>query len=125
MLSLIHILSKKMERSNGEVFDAFELMDSEYGCDSSKIAPFIILLDEANLSPIEHYWAAFLRNCDFTSVSNRSIPLGGVKSFKPVSYTHLLRTSILRRKRSASINPISGYRVRTLSPRRKRRKAIA
>ena len=31
----------------------------------------------------------------------------------------------LRRKRSASINPISAYRARMLSPRRKRRKAIA
>ena len=85
-------LSKKMERSNGEVFDAFELMDTECGCDNSKIAPFIILLDEANLSPIEHYWAAFLRNCDFTSVSNRSIPLGGVKSFKLPEHLRFLAT---------------------------------
>ena len=85
-------LSKKMERSNGEVFDAFELMDTEYGCDSSKIAPFIILLDEANLSPIEHYWAAFLRNCDFTSITNRSIPLGGIKSFKLPEHLRFMAT---------------------------------
>lgn len=85
-------LSKKMERSNGEVFDAFERMDAESGCDQSKIAPFIILLDEANLSPIEHYWAAFLRNCDFTSVSNRSIPLGGTKSFKLPEHLRFLAT---------------------------------
>lgn len=85
-------LSKKMERSNGEVFDAFELMDTECDCDNSKIAPFIILLDEANLSPIEHYWAAFLRNCDFTSASNRSIPLGGVKSFKLPEHLRFLAT---------------------------------
>ncbi len=85
-------LSKRMERSNGEVFDAFEWMDSEYDCDQSKIAPFIILLDEANLSPIEHYWAAFLRNCDFASVSNRSIPLGGTRSFKLPEYLRFLAT---------------------------------
>ena len=85
-------LSKKMERSNGEVFDAFERMDSEYDCDQSRVAPFIILLDEANLSPIEHYWAAFLRNCDFTSVSNRSIPLGGTKSFKLPEHLRFLAT---------------------------------
>lgn len=85
-------LSKKMERSNGEVFDAFERMDSEYDCDQSKVAPFIVLLDEANLSPIEHYWAAFLRNCDFTSVSNRSIPLGGTKSFKLPEHLRFLAT---------------------------------
>lgn len=85
-------LSKKMERSNGEVFDAFERMDGEYDCDQSRVAPFIILLDEANLSPIEHYWAAFLRNCDFTSVSNRSIPLGGTKSFKLPEHLRFLAT---------------------------------
>lgn len=85
-------LSKKMERSNGEVFDAFERMDSEYDCDQSRVAPFIILLDEANLSPIEHYWAAFLRNCDFASVSNRSIPLGGTKSFKLPEHLRFLAT---------------------------------
>jgi hypothetical protein len=85
-------LSKKMERSNSEVFDAFERMDSEYDCDRSRIAPFIILLDEANLSPIEHYWAAFLRNCDFASVSNRSIPLGGTKSFKLPEQLRFLAT---------------------------------
>lgn len=85
-------LSKKMERSNGEVFDAFERMNTECDCDQSRIAPFIILLDEANLSPIEHYWAAFLRNCDFASVSNRSIPLGGTQSFKLPEHLRFLAT---------------------------------
>lgn len=85
-------LSKKMECSNGEVFEAFERIDKEYECDQSRIAPFIILLDEANLSPIEHYWAAFLRNCDFASVSNRSIPLGGAKSFRLPEHLRFLAT---------------------------------
>ena len=85
-------LSKKMERSNGEVFNAFELMDTECGRDKSEIAPFVILLDEANLSPIEHYWAAFLRNCDFGSISNRTIPLGGSKSFKLPDHLRFLAT---------------------------------
>lgn len=85
-------LSKKMERSNGEVFNAFELMDTECGRDKSEIAPFVILLDEANLSPIEHYWASFLRNCDFGSISNRTIPLGGSKSFKLPDHLRFLAT---------------------------------
>lgn len=85
-------LSKKMERSNGEIFNAFELMDKECDCDIAEIAPFVILLDEANLSPIEHYWAAFLRNCDFGSVSNRTIPLGGSKSFKLPDHLRFLAT---------------------------------
>ena len=85
-------LSKKMERSNGDVFGAFQRLDSEYNCNPSDIAPFIILLDEANLSPIEHYWATFLRNCDFSSVSNRSIPLGGSESFKLPEHLRFLAT---------------------------------
>lgn len=85
-------LLRKMERSNGEVFNAFELMDTECDRDKSKIAPFVILLDEANLSPIEHYWAAFLRNCDFGSISNRTIPLGGSKSFKLPDHLRFLAT---------------------------------
>ena len=85
-------LTKSMEKSNMEVFNAFSKMNNEYGCDESKIAPFIILLDEANLSPLEHYWAAFLRNCDFTSVSNRSIALGGNNSFKLPEHLRFLAT---------------------------------
>lgn len=85
-------LSKEMERSNGDVFEAFERMDAECDLDQSSIAPFVILLDEANLSPIEHYWAAFLRNCDFTSAANRSIPLGGTKSFKLPEHLRFLAT---------------------------------
>jgi len=85
-------LSKQMERSNVEVFDALERMDTECACDPEKIAPFIILLDEANLSPIEHYWAVFLRNCDFRSASNRSITLGGTKSFQLPEHLRFLAT---------------------------------
>lgn len=83
-------LTKSMEKSNIEVFNAFAQMDKE--CEQSPIAPFIILLDEANLSPLEHYWAAFLRNCDFTSVANRSIALGGNNSFKLPEYLRFLAT---------------------------------
>lgn len=77
-------LTKRMEKSNAEVFDAFVRLNKEaqFGPDGgaydpSKIAPYLILLDEANLSPIEHYWAAFFRNCDFNSNNRRSINLGG------------------------------------------------
>lgn len=85
-------LAKKMERSNGEVFSAFERMDKECNCKLSNIAPFIILLDEANLSPIEHYWAAFLKICDFASSANRSISLGGTRLFKIPEHLRFLAT---------------------------------
>ena len=75
-------LTKSMEKSNSEVYAAFERLDHECGNTDEKYspedyAPFVVLLDEANLSPIEHYWAAFLKNCDFDSTSNRTISLGG------------------------------------------------
>jgi hypothetical protein len=70
-------LTKSMEKSNNRVFDALLRLSGETG----DPAPFLILLDEANLSPIEHYWAAFLRLCDFDSFSSRSLDLGGTESW--------------------------------------------
>lgn len=77
-------LTKRMEKSNAEIFDAFVNLNREAqwasdgsAYDRAKIAPYFILLDEANLSPIEHYWAAFFRNCDFSPLSQRTISLGG------------------------------------------------
>jgi hypothetical protein len=70
-------LTKNLEYSNREIFDAIKLLNKEYECSNSIIAPYIILLDEANLSPIEHYWATFLKNCDSDSSANKTINLGG------------------------------------------------
>lgn len=79
-------LSGSMEKSNAAVYDAFAILDAEArnslfdGEQSNQqAAPYLVLLDEANLSPIEHYWSAFFRNCDFNTMSKRSISLGGNK----------------------------------------------
>lgn len=85
-------LTKSIEKSNVESYNAFEKLDRECSYDQGEIAPFIVLLDEANLSPLEHYWAAFLRNCDFTSVSSRTISLGGNNSFKLPEHLRFLAT---------------------------------
>jgi hypothetical protein len=68
-------LTKMMEKSNNRVFDALERLHYEH--EHGANAPFFILLDEANLSPLEHYWAAFLRLCDEDSAYSRSLSLGG------------------------------------------------
>ncbi|MCI1958202.1 MAG: AAA family ATPase [Clostridia bacterium] len=70
-------LTKQLEKSNIQIFDAFKIMNDEANADLNKRVPFIILLDEANLSPIEHYWANFLRLCDWDFGINKSINLGG------------------------------------------------
>ena len=85
-------LTKRLEESNAEVFEAFQRLDRECGLAADAVAPFIILLDEANLSPIEHYWAAFLRNCDFGSFENRTISLGGEKTLKLPEHLRFLAT---------------------------------
>lgn len=56
-------LSQKFDSMNKIVFDGFELLDKEKK-NKNEIYPFIITLDEANLSPMEYYWADFMNNCD-------------------------------------------------------------
>lgn len=58
-------LTKEFDKSNKQVFDALESTSAEQGSGvSDKMPPFVILLDEANLSPMEYYWADFMAACD-------------------------------------------------------------
>ena len=54
-------LTKKYDKSNGKIYDALRVLDKEK--DNSSF-PMLVLLDEANLSPIEYYWAEFMRIAD-------------------------------------------------------------
>lgn len=87
-------LTKSLEKSNVDAFNAFELMSKE--CvdpyDDKQIAPFIMLLDEANLSPMEHYWAVFLKNCDLNSSTKKVISLGGNNNFNLPPHLRFLAT---------------------------------
>lgn len=86
-------LTKTMEKSNVEAFNAFERMSEECeSYDEMKVAPYIVLLDEANLSPMEHYWAIFLKNCDQSSSSQREISLGGNRIFHLPPHLRFLAT---------------------------------
>lgn len=67
-------LAKQMVYSNAAVYKALDLSQKE---DSSTAPPMVILLDEANLSPLEHYWSSFLKNSDFSSSATRTFSLGG------------------------------------------------
>ena len=85
-------LSKSMEISNREVFNALTILDGECRRRMEEIAPFFMLLDEANLSPLEHYWAAFLRICDFDSASVRTINMGGHSILQIPNHLRFLAT---------------------------------
>lgn len=56
-------LTKAFDRSNRKIFDALNIMNLEANGNRTDM-PFMILLDEANLSPMEYYWADFMNVCD-------------------------------------------------------------
>ena len=66
-------LTKKYDKSNSKVYDALKLLDIE-GKNSNY--PFFIMLDEANLSPMEYYWADFMRLTDRSSESDTYLNIG-------------------------------------------------
>lgn len=68
-------LSKTFESPDPRRSDALALLDAEARAGFDDL-PFVMLLDEANLSPMEYYWGDFMRICDDRSRMNR-IALGG------------------------------------------------
>ena len=56
-------LSKTFDKSNRRVYDALRQLDAEKR-DGIKKLPYVVLLDEANLSPMEYYWSDFMNVCD-------------------------------------------------------------
>lgn len=63
-------LSKRIEKNNCNLYDAMKLLHFE--SQDSKF-PMIILLDEANLSPMEYYWGDFVNICDTFNRESRNI----------------------------------------------------
>lgn len=82
-------LTKEMVPSNAAVYKALALSEKE---DSREVPPMVILLDEANLSPLEHYWSSFLKNSDFSSSAARTFSLGGDKVWKINPHLRFLAT---------------------------------
>lgn len=73
-------LSKRIEKNNSNLYDALRILHHENT--NSKI-PMLVLLDEANLSPMEYYWGDFVSICD--SVTNggyNTINLGETEIIK-------------------------------------------
>lgn len=68
-------LSRKIEKNNIELYNAFKILDTEAKTGNSFL-PMFVLLDEANLSPMEFYWADFVGICDDFMFANNTINLG-------------------------------------------------
>lgn len=96
-------LSKTFDKSNRDVYDALSRLHMEH-CKDLASFPFIILLDEANLSPMEYYWADFMYICDDTG-RKRQINLGDNNVLSIPDTLHFV----------ATIN--NDHTTETLSPR--------
>ena len=83
-------LTKQFDKSNRQIFDAFNIMDCEAKGNISNL-PYMILLDEANLSPMEYYWADFMNICDDLS-GQSSINLGEDYRFQIPDFLRFVAT---------------------------------
>lgn len=72
LIGYFNPLTKRYDRSNAKIYDGLMILNEER--ENSRF-PFVILLDEANLSPIEYYWADFMRIAD-KSDKNMFINIG-------------------------------------------------
>lgn len=71
LIGYFNPITKKYNSSNGKIYNGLRILDIEK--DNSKL-PYIILLDEANLSPMEYYWSDFMRPADdFGSADNVNV----------------------------------------------------
>lgn len=83
-------ITKQFDRNNSQLYDGLKIMDIEAKGESTDL-PFLVLLDEANLSPMEYYWADFMNICDDLT-DNSSINLGENYRFQIPSFLRFLAT---------------------------------
>lgn len=96
-------LSKTFDKSNRRIYNALHQLDTEKRAGILKL-PYIILLDEANLSPMEYYWSDFMNICDDLGPHSK-VNLGEDYVFGVPETLHFV----------ATIN--NDYTTETLSPR--------
>lgn len=96
-------LSKTFDKSNKRVYEALKQLDEEKK-EGKTVLPYIILLDEANLSPMEYYWSDFMNISDDFG-PNSTVNLGENFVFGIPETLHFL----------ATIN--NDHTTETLSPR--------
>ncbi len=73
-LGYFNPLTQSFSASDRRRYEAFRLLSEEAG--SADAFPFVFLLDEANLSPMEYYWADFMGICGGDARASREIVLG-------------------------------------------------
>lgn len=66
-------LTQKYDKSNRRLYDSLMILSEEK--DNSAF-PYVVLLDEANLSPMEYYWADFMQVADRSETGKSFINIG-------------------------------------------------
>ena len=82
-------LTRRYDKNNSKFYDALRILDLEQ--DKSPY-PFLVMLDEANLSPMEYYWADFMRLTDRSSINDTKINIGLEKDIFIPETLHYLAT---------------------------------
>ncbi|MCR5280057.1 MAG: hypothetical protein K6E19_11505 [Lachnospiraceae bacterium] len=93
-------ITEQFNKVNALLYNAFVLLDKEAREDADNRRegkevlrlPCFILLDEANLSPMEYYWADFMNLCEADWRESNTIDLGGGKVFKIPEGLHFVAT---------------------------------
>ena len=67
LIGYFNPLTKKYDKSNGKIYDALMVLNKE---GNKSTYPYLIMLDEANLSPMEYYWADFMRLTEVRTEQN-------------------------------------------------------
>lgn len=88
LIGYFNPLTKKYDRNNAKIYDGLMILNEER---QESRFPYIILLDEANLSPIEYYWADFMRAAD-SNENNVFINIGLEKDIYIPKTLHFLAT---------------------------------
>lgn len=74
LLGYFNPITQQFDRSNGVMYDNLKILDWE-SLEKRNTFPCLTLLDEANLSPVEYYWADFMDICDH---DNKDLPRGSI-----------------------------------------------
>lgn len=75
LLGYYNPLTKAFDKSNKHLFDALSIQNQEVKEGVNRF-PVFVLLDEANLSPMEYYWGDFMKIADFDNDVSSDLNLG-------------------------------------------------
>lgn len=84
-------LTKTTEKADADTYDAMYILSHEKSSDEGCL-PYVFLLDEANLSPIEYYWSPFLHAADSFREKGTKLPLGGKETWHIPEHVRFLAT---------------------------------